>query len=226
MLGLCFATLSSAMANDQLQIIKQVREISYGTALTKFCPFNVAQDYIRFTENLIRAERLIKFEHAGAYKLIKKHQEVLAKQATNFGKKCNKNIAETISQTELLLNQFRINSSLNDEMVANHPKNPKPNQAFIFASYLQARQAWYYERQCHNLSELARQEFFKLMKKTQYDLEHFFRPGQIAGLNKRRKEGQISAIPKDCKKLTDFTEYAIRVMSEDIPNALIILKNI
>lgn len=206
--------------------MENVRIIAFGLALEKFCPIASGADYIQFHTHLIQAERLIGFQHKGAYKLIKGQQEIKAAKYTDKGRYCGDAVAKNITKVDIFIQNFATNSPLLDEMVENHPKNPKPNQAFIFASYLQARQAWVYERKCKNLDKNMRAKLNRLMKKTRYDLELFFRPDQIGGLNKKRNERHIKTIIYDCYKLMEFSKYAIKVMEQEIPQAMDVLKNI
>ena len=218
------AGFASATAKDQLTILKDVTHIAYGAALIKFCPVLSATDYISFVQDLLMAERLIKFEHSATYKHISKQQEDAVFRLTKGGDHCDMAILLKISEAEILMKKFTSTSPLRDELPINHPEYPKLNQAFIFASYLQTRLARIYQRTCKILSGDALTEFNDLLIKTQVELEQVFRPAQIMALNKRMSERQYRAALKRCDLWPAFIEYASDVMTDDIPDTLEILR--
>ena len=221
-----FTSQVHSLDGVQQRIMDDVRGIAYGVGLVKICPILDGQSYVNFTEKQIKAERLITFQHGGAYKLLKGRSEIDIWAETKAGTQCDGEVLTKIVEAEQLFDNFAQSSALLTEMVLKHPKNPKPNQAFIFASYLQAKQAWIVERECQNLDNLTRQNLNILMKKTQYDLEHYFRPDQLASLNKKRNERHIRALVKNCAQLEAFTRYGIKVMEQDIPQAMAVLKSL
>ena len=207
-----------------MTILKDVTHIAYGAALVKFCPVLAATDYISFVQDLLMAERLITFEHEAAYRHISKQQEDVVFRLTSGGENCDIDILLKISEAEILMKRFTSTSPLRDKLLVSHPKYPKLNQAYIFASYLQIRLARIYQRKCKILSGDALREFNDLLIQTQVALEQVFRPEQIMALNKRMSERQYRAALKRCDLWPDFIDYASDVMIDDIPDTLEILR--
>lgn len=222
-LSLWQASAVAAKSQTQLDIIHDVEQIAYGSALVKFCPIVSANDYISFMQDLMMAERIITFEHGSAYKYISHQQDVLAYHNTLGGKNCSSDILVAISKAEILMKKFSSTSVLRDELVINHPKYPKLNQAFIFASYLQARLAWIYQRKCHILDGAELDAFNLSLLKTQAELELVFRLEQITALTKRMPEAPHRAALQRCDVWDGFVDYAKDVMIDDIPDSLEIL---
>lgn len=127
-------------------------------------------------------------------------------------------------KSQLLIKQFVATSPIKDEVIVAHPQQPKLNQAFIFAGFMQARLAWFYQRKCEVLSGDELDEFNQMVLDTQAEIELVFRPEQAQQLNARMSEPQYSAIIKNCDLAQPYIEYAIEMMSEDIPNSIEILK--
>lgn len=219
-----FAQPALAAYKIQPDIVDNVKKFAFGAGLLKFCPLLSPTDYVSFTQDLLMAERLVNFEHGGDYKFIFKNQEIIAKTATDGGKSCQGNILDEIIKAELIMKQFISTSPLKDELVIAHPQQPKMNQAFIFAGFLQARLAWIYQRKCDVLQGDAVDEFNQLVLSTQVELEAVFRPEQAQKLNARISEAQYSAIIQNCKNAPSFIDHAQELMLDDIPNALEILK--
>lgn len=215
-----------AQAANKIQpiIMQDVNDFAYGAGLVKFCPLLSPSDYVSFTQDLLMAERLVNFEHGGDYKFIFKNQEIVARNTTQAGKLCNDSVLDQIIKAELLMKRFISISPLRDELVIAHPQQPKLNQAFIFAGFLQARLAWVYQRKCNFIDGKALDEFNALVLQTQAEIEAVFRPEQAIKLNARIDERQYAAIIYNCAALEPHIEHAIDMMSEDIPDALEILK--
>lgn len=71
-------------------------------------------------------------------------------------------------------------------MIVAHPQQPKLNQAFIFAGFMQARLAWFYQRKCNILVGDELDEFNQLVLSTQAEIELVFRPEQAQQLNSQK----------------------------------------
>lgn len=218
--------VSPNFAANKIQplIVEDVKNIAYGAGLVKFCPLLSPTDYVSFVQDLLMAERLVNFEHGGDYKFIFKNQEIAAQKTTMAGQDCNDNVLNAIINAEILMKKFISISPLRDELIIAHPQQPKLNQAFIFASFLQVRLAWIYQRKCHILNGAALDEFNALVLNTQTEMKLVFRPEQVRKLNARLSERQYSAIIQKCNHVPIFIDYAIEMMRDDIPNALNILK--
>lgn len=216
--------VSFAAYKIQPQILAEVKQFSYGAGLVKFCPLLSPTDYVSFTQDLLMAERLVNFEHASEYKFIFNDQEIKAKTITAGGKSCTDDVLDTIISAEILMKKFIATSPLRDELVIAHPQQPKLNQAFIFAGFLQARLAWVYQRKCHILEDEALDTFNNLLLKTQTEIELVFRPEQATMLNARIDERKYASIIDNCKPALSFIEHAQELMIDDLPNALEILK--
>lgn len=218
--------LNPVLAANKIQpiIMQDAKNIALGAGLVKFCPLLSPNDYVSFTQDLLMAERLLNFEHSSDYKFIFKNQEIVAKNITQAGQACEYDILMQIINAELLMKRFISISPLRDELVIAHPQQPKLNQAFIFAAFLQARLAWVYQRKCGFIKGDALTSFNALLLTTQREIETVFRPEQAAKLNARIDERQYAAIIHDCKFLAPHVEFATEMMLEDLPDALAILK--
>ncbi len=218
------STTAFAAYKIQPEIIKNVKKVAYGVALLKFCPLLSPQDHMSFTQEQLMAERIVNFEHKSDYKFILKNQESIAKADTDAGQNCDGDTLDKIIEIELMMKRFISTSPLKDELIVSHPQQPKLNQAFIFAGYMQARLAWIYQRKCKTLSGAEQDEFNDLVLETQHEIETVFRPEQAQKLNARVSENQYSALIRDCKNALPFIEHAQEIMTEDLPNAMEILK--
>lgn len=225
-MGLSLGQMANALEAYKIQpdIVKDVKAFAYGAGLLKFCPLLSATDYISFTQDQLMAERLVNFEHGGDYKFIFKNQESNAKSQTKGGTMCDDAVLDAIIEAEILMKRFISTSPLKDELIIAHPQQPKMNQAFVFAGFLQARLAWIYQRKCHILKGDALKQFNQLVLHTQTEIEDIFRPEQAIKLNARIDERQYAAIIQDCHSAANFIETAVEMMQDDIPNALEILR--
>lgn len=221
-----FAQPISAFAANKIQpdIVENVKKIAYGVALVKFCPLLSPPDLLSFNQDQLMAERIVNFEHSSEYKFILKNQDAVANVETEAGWSCNNGTYDKIIEIELIMKRFISTSPLKDELVVSHPQQPKLNQAFIFAGFMQARIAWMYQRKCGILNGVELKQFNDLVLKTQQEIELVFRPEQAQKLNARVNENEYSALIFDCKRAAPFIEHALEIMTEDIPNAIEILK--
>lgn len=217
--------VNAAPNNTHMPIIAEVKAISYAAALVKFCPILSAIDYVSFMQDLLMVERVVTFEHGGIYKYITKNQQAAAQRATNAGQNCTEDVLLDIIKGNISMKKFSASSPLRDSLPRGHPEYPKLNQAFIFASYLQARLALVYQRKCHILNPYKQAELNQLLLKTQHDLQLIFRPEQIGRLNKRQSENELWIVEDECQKLAPFIDYAFNVMTDDIAYRLEILRD-